>query len=531
MEKEIRYIYNPFILNFIYQKVIHLDRIKRIAQCEFEKIRVCRENLHSEQIIEDVYCLLSLVRQTTYKIDIYYCNYEYILHRMLHIFRPFDMKFVHHAGDLEGDAFFCELKCFNVVGIDENEMKRTLFDIMKRYITTYYVYRLIDYENIAAQRSTALFRIKTKYEEKLRPRDKNMDYSFSYNGDVLITLMYIFFMNQFSCMLNDEKTLLLLRGECTDAVDAHLKLLESLHDILEEQYELELKGYVLIASHGADDVNKENDPYVSSTLIDRERVYFRFKNIEENGFTLVPRQIEHLRYILLHKNRHLYCYMTRRFIFDYNLQLLHADKCQRSENTNKYLTIECQLCRYFKQLGELMEFYSAATSYAYHTCHYIIPNAPQLENRAKLHKFLETLMLDRVDDFVSIIYKNAWQLLVLMLQDDYDVFRMIDVMQLINTVRLDFDMDGGHEARLTCIIKETRHNFKITQRPEKWHRKLALDIDVTLLIIHAILKQQDQMDQYRRNAPIQTRCEDIKTKLIEIYQLYRNLFSKTMAGY
>lgn len=532
MEREKRYIYNPFILNFLNQKVIHLDRIKRIIghEEEAEQERICRENLEAEQLVEDVSHLLRLMRQEKYKFDIHFCNYEYILFRMCHLFRPSDKKFCQHAGEVEGDLFFCELKLFDLLSLQrsqEEEKKKKLFDIVARYIKKYYIQHAIDYQNVAVKRASLLFDIKHKCEEKNRPRSKDKDYSFQYDRDVITTMMYLFFINEFIGMVTDEQCLLRLQGSNGDD-DTTLVLLESLRLLLVKQYDQELKGFVIVAtpSGGGDE---EMRPYTTPIVMDTQKVYFTLKNREHGVFTMKRVAIDHLCYLLLCKNAHFYINATRRFIFDYHLGLMHDDYCPRKTQQQ----VDCQLCRYFSQDAELQAFYASSVQYAYTTCHYIVPNAPQLANRQKMTAFLETFMFDLIDALDSVIYKNARQLLVLARARKQDLFRVINIGEMINFVRLQFPiLQGGYACRLTLIMKQIRNNFKINQRLKKWHQKLALDTDILFIIMYAINAQQNEIEKYHRNVSenfsVTHHTSSLQQTLTEIYQLYLETLRNAM---
>jgi len=527
MEREKRFIYNPFILNFLNQKVIHLDRIKRITSQQTEQ-SICRENLEAEQLVEDVNHLLRMMRQERYKFDIHFCNYEYILFRMCHLFRPSEMKFCEHAGEVEGDLFFCELKLFELVTKEEDKNK--LFDIVGRYITKYYIQHAIDYQNVAVKRASLLFDIKHKSEEKHRPRGKDADYSFQYECDVVTTMMYLFFMNEFIGMVTDEQSLSQLRHDDDD--ESHTKtlvLLESLRILLVKQYDSELKGYVIVATP-KNDGGESLQPYVTPIVMDTQRVYFTCKNREHGVFKLKRVEIDHLCYLLLCKNTHFYIHVTRRFIFDNLLRLTHDEYCPRVANTDKRYVVDCQLCRYFSQDTELEAFYASSMQYTYTTCHYIVPNAPQLENRHKMTSFLETFICDLVDALDSVIYKNARQLLVLARKQD--LFRIINIREMMNFVRIQFPtLQGGYACRVTLIMKQIRNNFKINQRLKKWHQKLALDTDILFIMMYAVHAQQNEIEKYHRNVSESfsvNHATSLQQTLSEIYQLYLETLQNAM---
>lgn len=541
MERELHLIYNPFILNVLLQKVAYFERIHCILVHDtgLDHERLIRENMYAELFVADVEKQIRHMNSETHVFDIYYANYEYILYRMFQIFRPSDVNLPVDACQFEGDLFFFELSFFEI--ITEESHKKVLFRLVKEYCQNHYIHNLINYETIATDRSRLLFHMKRDLEDIHMSKDTT-DYFLNYtdHGDVIILLMYLLFMKEFIGMLSSNRLLLELQKD-EDAIkklDNEIVLLKNLHDHIGEQLEKEFKSYVLVLSHSDDmSLNRDMDAYCAN-LVDRDEVYYSMKEESGSGFFMKRKEVSHLRYIKLCINRHLYIYVTRRFIFDCSLRLLHEKSCMTTQKNT-----ECQLCRYINHERKMTDFYNIVTTHHYYGCYYIQQKAPQKKNRYILYPFLESVFLNPVDAITSVIYKNAWQILKMFdriyrnqhhNEKSPQLFHTIHIPTLINDIRLQYHaLNGGPEMRHALTLKSIRNSHKINTRLEKWQRRLAIDVDIILLIIYVINLQQNDIEKYERSVSSTkhksyTLSSNIKATLTEVYQIYTNVLCKAM---
>src|SRR6478609_4694275 len=143
MEKP-RYVYNPFLLNVLYQKVIYLEKIRRLFLLsrseEDENKRLIKENYYSELIVADIFHQTETLGKGKFPLDVYFCNYEFILFRMYNIFHASDGKVLPHDLVLQGGLFTTELLCLEMMGngLEEKDNKKVMGRLVERYILKYY---------------------------------------------------------------------------------------------------------------------------------------------------------------------------------------------------------------------------------------------------------------------------------------------------------------------------------------------------------------------------------------------------------
>ena len=88
---EVRYVYNPYVLNLLYGKVLYLERLREFygwwraqgregARMDEEaRRRVVRDNVFDAALVGDVWHLMAGMRRERFHFDLYYANYEYVL--------------------------------------------------------------------------------------------------------------------------------------------------------------------------------------------------------------------------------------------------------------------------------------------------------------------------------------------------------------------------------------------------------------------------------------------------------------------
>lgn len=562
MEKEYRYIYNPYLLNLIYQKVIHQSILERIISffiynrndiyCKLsieEKYHLIRENLYDAQIISDIYHLLERMKTTTFHFDLYYCNYEAILTRLfLHTMDPIKkekLPFQLEEVNL-GERFLCEEKMSSFM--NENE-RYILHDISLKYIFKFYSSSLVNYESESVKRASLLFNIKKSAEHKVLPRHSDDDYAIEYNLEVVMTMMYLFLMNEFQSLLADDKSLLthrhltstyshqddksLAARKLSDELrelDNKISLMTQLSQMLDDYIYTQLSGpLICCCPKGIPTKACETTQFYLDPPLDTERMERKLVDKRNGQFMLKTKSVKHLHYIRLTKNRHIYQYITRRFILDHEIRLSHREKCPFKEKTkDSPYTIDCQICHYFIPLQRLTEFYNNSEN-----CFYI--NASEeIEGNYKrcIEKYLGGFLLDKTESLDSIIYKNAWQMMKLFSSNEsnhqslnLDIFYIINIREMIQYITTNFEQFTGEaEYRVNKILEDAKKKSGSFSKVEQWQKSLALDQDVFLQIYASIGKQMNRIQSYERTIlPINTLIKGTGKVSVEINLIMSNI--------
>ena len=575
------YIYNPYVLNLLYSKVIFLHRLHDVQwRCvvdeehDNERRAVIRNNQYDQLVVSDVCELVRLMREEKFRFDLYYANYEYILYRMLSLFYASDCN---HIGQspLEpvdtGDPFGCEIKCMTV--IDSQEERRIFTEAVTQYVALHYFNRVGDCVARARQRAILLFNIKRTVEQAVaRQYGAQRDYTVTYTKDVVTTMLYLLLVNEFlaHAQLESENHSLrhgsilprpihIDRGMCeeidyivenrcesdrrTDALANKVTLLKRLSRTLSQQYEDEFRGFSVINAfpeypsplpEGAMDSLHFGD-YVRSGCVMESVRLLRSVRHDVRNFTMKEITTENLHYISLQRNRCQYEYITRRFMFDHELLLQHTVSCHGDR------PLVCHTCRYAQDNQTLADFYHQATRNAYNTCHYIVRNSPKLANESLLHLFLAPVIVDLLSPLDSVFYKNCWQLLRLA-GTGQALYEMVDLRAIVGHIHAHYDKDeGGSDTRLSLVLRQAyqrlpagkaSRSFRNPVHVTEQQTKLVIDIDMVLCITRAICAQQNEIERYERSlchgehtAKADGSPHKLKKLIVDMTALY-NLYMK-----
>lgn len=616
MEKEYKYIYNPHLLNLLYLKVVNKKRLERIIaifiyhrgdleggggseeMCQTEREHLIRENLYDAQIISDIHHLTERMKNEKYQFDIYHCNYEFVLFRMFLLFLPekdlvqrLPEDFREYRDSLLESKFICEEKILSIMNESD------LSGVILRYLYKFYSSDLVNYEAATVKRASLLFNIKRSAEEQVLQEQISLDEDccLIYNAEVVMTMMYLFFVNEFLAIMSDEKSFLshshytsVFEEEPDDrkkseremkeksrVIDEKIQRIDRVYKLLSHYLYSQFSG-PLLCSHppppSKSPLKEDNDIYRSTPnklylnpLFNPEREYTKMVNQRNtstgSGFLLKPKSIGHLKYMRLSRNKHIYQYIVRRFIFDHELRLSHQRKCNASPPLSPLIspslyTSTCQICRYLKSITTLNEFYETVEN-----CFYTLTQEREEdENRRKVQWYLGGFILDSVDAMDSLIYKNAWQMmrlfrtysLVMELSPDsmpvvdgdmtlegekLDLFYIVNIQEMIRYAREHYEEeDGQGEFRMETILRVAKKKSKTIYRIEEWQKALALDQDIYQLIFRAVGSQVNEIEKFERSIlPISRIAKEpgkisrmINSILSDIFLLYDSILLSTM---
>jgi hypothetical protein len=443
-------------------------------------------------------------------------------------------------------------------------------------VNKYYFLNLVNYDKGAVDRVSLLFNIKQMVEEKIESRQYDKHYRVQYDANVAVTMMYVFFMNEFRGLLMDEKSLLQLRcrkdgggggGDIdknqVDEIDYKIGLVGSLYGLLVDQLDEEFKGYALIDIQPmvGDATSTTNIPPITECIskryttvtIPNQRTIYTVKDTSSGDTVVKEKECSHLRYTSMRMNRVHYEFITRRFIFDHALACVHNGYCScgsgsGSSSGDKNIPL-CHICIYFSENLAFKTFYEMSESLPYNICHYTHFHNKELDNETKLVAYLGTLVIDPILSLDSIIYKNAWQVLTLfyggisgkspMVGEDSRIFHMICLGDMMNRIKEMYDsLDGGAEIRTNRLITMVRNNQKSFHHIEKWQKRFVSDIDMMYLMLNAIILQKNEIDKYERTISptllvVSTDYkikESVISELSKLYQFSYDEFNKFLLG-
>jgi hypothetical protein len=591
MEKERkRYVYNPYLLNVIYQKLLYHDRLRHLharrqrptTLDNEERYRLVKENMRSEQVVADVFHTLDFMSRERFPFDIYHCNFEYVLMRFFYLLDPLATlaSVTSLSADQSGnnnETLPVELKCLQVLDTWDQQQtigggstsdskgkgaRDVILAVLDRYVARHYIQNIVTYERESVKRVSLLLNIKHAVEYRLKVRQDaelggDAEYRIEYGGEVVVSMMYVFFANELLALLQEEAALLrttyhtrplataptpsLTLAQCDDdfteygarfkVLESHIALLEELYGVLQKHYTEEWHAFSLNMSvfpllgkqqhtYGTASDNSDSPihRYVK-VAPDNAKTVLRYKDVEQDEFVIREKDGSHIRYIPLKKHRKLYEAAARRMMFDCALVRDHvASVCPVNNNgiSGTQYTSCCQVCLYREEGDSLYNFYAASEAFTYYLCEYVLPSASgkRPESRQSLlAQHLDTMLVDPLIPLVSLLYKMGWQLQQLYpslcrpggdTTDDVALvanpFHVISVTNLWHYVIGQYEeYDHGPDARQDSVLRNARLHMKGRSAIAPWQKALALDIDVHVLMMHGIDVQQSEIEKFQRS--------------------------------
>ena len=527
-----RDIYNPYVLNLLYSKVLFFRRLYDAHRATVEwRQSLVKHNCFDRLLVCDTSQLVSQMSRQKFRFDLYYANCEYILIRMLHIFFAQRCNYIAHQPVEIGDVFGCEIKCMTVI---ETEAQREQFAADTSPVEK------------AQRRVDLLFRIKEKVEWRVaQVYGGERDYTVRYTKDVVTTMLYLLLVNEFLAQArlqcqSDSLFPVAERSErglsermdaewqadaARDSERAALALLERLSAVLTQQYEDEVCGFQVINTFpeypsplppNTEDPEHFGDYVRHGCVLDTVHQWSHgFRSVQDVA-------TDRLRYVSLLKNNDLYAYATRRFLFENELLLMHSGGDA------------CRLCHYMETHQTLFDFYHQASVNAYNTCHYVVQDSPKLANESLLHLFLAPVIVDIVGSPVdAVLYKALWQL-ALLYEHTAPLLNQLDLAELTRHIHTHYDRDdGGSDMRIQRELSlawqrtaESRSlpQFRRAAKITRFHLELALDVDMLLCVTRAVCAQQCEAEKF----DLAQQAALLKGAIVDLTILY-NFYMDTLA--
>jgi hypothetical protein len=590
-EKPNRYIYNPFVLNALYQKIdyasrvrlLHAQRQGQIFMGESEHVALIRDNLFNKQVVADLYHLLEAMRVEAFCFDVYHCNYDYALYRLYRLLLAVAMEEGTSGPPCDindnGQTDWLPIE-YLIMEFIARDSESTLVTALDRYVTRYC--SPTSYDNEAVKRTSLLFNIKHKLEAKVgKKQNGDPDYRIEYNRETVLSMLYVFLVNEFLALYHEEASQLRTSCEtyraprdysdrderaremeqCARKIALVGDLARTLWQHLKEEFVAQIAVFPAQARlrSTAEHVLQR---YVM-TAPGQQKTVYRVKDLATEAFVVREKQCNHIRYMTLRKSRVHYENVASRLIFDHLLLQSHVNcgggGAQQSPNVYTLYTRCCQVCNYMLCPDSLHEFYEASTAHTYYLCEYVKPSntsgggggggeKPPCRETL-LTQYLASMIVDPVVPLVSLVYKNAAQALVLF-RDRYrdtgvQLFHIVNINHIIQYL-IDQYMthEGGPEARQRLVLgnKWARYgSMGGTARVERWQKDLARDIDIYCLMMLAIDAQASEIEKYERtmrdfdetSATTTTSQQqlNLSSKLVGIYAIYISVLENKFKVY
>lgn len=593
VEKRTRFIYNPFLLNAAYQKIDYATRLRQLyvwrthRYCDAangmdneERYRLIKENLYSEQVTADLFHLVEAMRREKFIIDIYHCNYEYVLFRLyclllapspLHIAEvtPYPPGLCDVTTEHGRERLAVELKCIEVLETWSNEggeaNRCIVLRALEHYVARHYFISLVNYDTEAVKRNSLFFNIKHRIEAEVQRKQRNdPDYAIEYNREVVISMLYVFLIDELHAQCKEEAgqlrtTYQTYRKPSSDddyvrcerdmkRCERNIALLDELATRVWRHFtdEFFAFSFATITAFPADAT-----PSTELMVMQRytmltphsQKTKSRVKDVGgSDDFVIEERESSHIRYISLRKNRNAYEQVTRKMIFDHFLLQTHHQLHREDAvdtNTATHYTRCCQICNYGQRPDSLFDFYTASLTHTYYMCEYVTPSSTLLTHvtqEALLVRHLHRMIVDPVVPLVSLIYKNAMQAMLLFCDATHhklNLFHVINLSHMIEYVTAQYPVyDHGPEVRQDMILRQAskQSRTRFTQI-EQWQENLARDIDIYALMMLAVNVQSNEIEKYERSAQLERHGDgalNLTAPLFTIYQQYVNVLDDTM---
>lgn len=525
-----RVVYNPYILQWLYQRVIYRAKLEQILTYRSNTIKgedretIVRENFQDLSIVSELVFLLTKVREQKFQFDVTECCFERILFQAFVLFFPKKRLLQEDLCRFNDDPLFsCEdslLLLLTKIGEGEEKNRETLTEVILDFLETHYSYNQSDYQRKSKERVALFFHMKESVEEKMGLSEETV---IEYGGEQIATLLYLCVLNELLTLLEWKQSTSLHKVQTKPYPSEDERLVEerALMDTMEKDEKnvilLRLFYDGLLEFHLRNlSLNLFDSPIHEKelrTFVKGEEKYRMVRKGKE--FLLVPKSTHHLLYLKLSRDQHQYQYVVRRFLFDYQLRLSHEKLC---------FSDGCRLCHYFtsdsaqKSNRNLNDFYT-------------IVEGGQKE---KCQVFLESFIMDRLEALDSLVFKNGWQLLKL-INPRLPLFYLVGVSEMVGYVKSHYEQcEGEGQYRLGLILMTTKSKVKSGNafRTEKWQEDLALDQDVFQLMFGAILSQIKDLTKHARALLSQYNTDTLGTELnaelSEIFLLYDRVLRLTM---
>lgn len=552
--KHQQYYYNPWLLSVLYGRLFFQDQLMTLYQWLNPQYKVDASLLlretRAEQLIDELCQLQQSLQEQLYPFDWGQLNFEYVVYRLATLFRPSDLYFHTHCGDV-GQLYACESVL--ALSLPNQSESQLVFDAIIHYIKLYHLPG-------SMSQSGRLFALllNTKYCMETRIIGQQEDCVICYNRALLMTMMYHVLLDDLMSETKRQQTQLVYElGDTRQQLcrlSNLLRVLQLLCQICHQQYEDEFKGYAVQAEPQARARGHEGN-------CDCNRQYTLQHNPEptqqqltgDEDWYFIDCETGHSHYLQLYKHKQHYVRIARQFAFDCTLRRLHGrDECAPSRckpTHGSEISQQCHVCRHFEQNPTLRLFYSEVEHY--HCLQLELRTVP-LSAEQRLHHVLSPIQLAPITSLKSLICKTLCELQHLFinsgftirhcssivtqcLNDDQDNSKKnIQLFQLINLVQLHEQIQHSLQGRqldceADCIIRACHHGG--VQRPTRSQCELALRIVLLEHVQRGMDNQRLTRESFERslllsNVISEVLYQDLQVQMAQIYMTFRQVLSQ-----
>lgn len=493
VKSEQQYYYNPWLLAILYGRVFFLDQLLALYRWlrpshRVETRRILQET-RGEQLVQELAQLQQSLQQQLFPFDWGDLNFEYALYRLTTLFRPTDVYFHHHCANI-GQLYACE--CALTIALPNTGESILVFEALIHYIGTHYTGTSTQSGRLLA----ILLNGKYCMEHNAALQDDSV---VCYNRALLLTMMYCVLLDELLNETKRQQTQLLYELSDTREelrrLDTLGRVLQLLHQICQQQYVDEFKGYAVQAEPQAIHQGCASNH-------DCNRQYALINNPEptlqqmtgDQDWHFVDCDTGQFHYLQIHKHSQHYVRIARRFIFDCILRRLH---CDDDVIVSSLQQRHCQVCRYFQEYPTLELFYNEVELYH---CLQLEIGENLVPAEQRMHRVLQPMQIEPLGSIKSLIYKTLYELQQLFLdyeqQQPQQLFQMINLIKLeeqvqvsLNGLKLDCEAD--------CIIRACRTGSgSVATRSQC---ELALRIVLLERIQRSMDEQRLEIESYERS--------------------------------
>jgi len=204
--QQVRAVYNPYILHLLYVKLRYLfnvlNRLYVWKSDDFDYLveHCVRHNHYAELLVRDLVLLRDQMQGESSPIELSLCHFEVYLLRAIQTFRtafdPVDQL-------MSSGYYVCEAKLSRVIVRETHTMP--LQRLLRQYTFTYY---LCESDEKARLRLALFFNMKALLEKEIAQNQMNKELAFyiHYDGELVATLFYLYFISQLYCLNELEGT-------------------------------------------------------------------------------------------------------------------------------------------------------------------------------------------------------------------------------------------------------------------------------------------------------------------------------------
>ncbi len=538
MNQGIRYIYNPFILKLIHGKAYYMDKLLAIYLEEVSKVKhdimkwLLIYNYHVSMIMRDIIQLDTLCEKEKFGVDLYFINFEYTLFRLCEQYVKGNGK--HLDIDTDDGLYICEaiLKQYTVNNKKEALMRR----LCERYLNRVYFDKHRDeYKNRVRVRAQLFFNLKHMCEETFVKGITMSDEVIHYDRDAMMSLMYLYFINEFiadetrtlhkqqlsSLNTVNENTRSYVHGETTDlSIDDitendDLVFLYTVYDRLKSSLNDHVCGWCIKESTSVNSVRSETDeerrlrihnekynhytkmavPSIAKYPLN-DPVYRSFISGEDDD-----EEDESIQFLPLVEKRKFYEAVTYEILFHIRLNARHPSCAGDACNTCFYTYVDYPIYEFNKKC---------------HACRYnkVRYGDDSMHERVIFDRYLKHTVIEVIPAFKGFITRMLYHIMLILYHTDIvlkdpvikgsremDLFAMIDTGALVTYI-MRSNFFCNIDKKLLTIISGCRDekSESLPFMSEKEDvKRFALDMAVLSDIIHGIDKQYMTIEKYERS--------------------------------